>query len=274
MRTLLFLKLITVLTASFAICSGAIAQGTQSEDMSLRVGGALLYSPEYVGSADYDLRLLPLISFDDIAGFELSGLSLAYPLIDIGTGQGPGNWSLKAGPRAAFDFGRDSEDSLTLTGLEDIGASLLAGGFLRATYGVLGLRIDAGQDVISGHDGFNADISLGTYIPEGLLIDKLAIQPALTLSWADENYTQSIYGVTAQQAAASVLPQYDLGEGFHRASASLLGWYEIDERWQLNGIVSYREYIGDYRDSPILQAPDGTTSDIFMLLGISRKFTL
>jgi len=259
--------------AALAAPGLALANDTNDET-SFRAGGALLYSPEYAGSADYQLRVLPLISFDDIAGFELSGLSLAYPLIDIGTGQGPGTWSLKAGPRVAFDFGRDSEDSPTLTGFEDIGASLLAGGFLRANYGPVGLRVDAGQDVISGHDGFNADISLGTYLPKGLLVDKLAIQPALTLSWADQNYTQSIYGITAQQAAASGLPQYDLGGGFHRASASLLSWYELDDRWQINGIVSYREYIGDYRDSPILQAPDGTTSDVFMLLGISRKFTL
>lgn len=262
--------IIALILSAFALPTVALA----SEETNFRLGGALLYSPEYVGSADYDLRVLPLISFDDIAGFELSGLSLAYPLIDIGTGQGPGNWSLKAGPRAAFDFGRDSADSPTLTGFEDIGVSLLTGGFLRATYGALGLRIDAGQDVIGGHEGFNADISLGTFLPAGLLIDKLAIQPALTLSWADERYNQTIYGVTQQQAAASGLQRFDLGGGFHRASASLLAWYEWDDRWQLNGIVSYREYIGDYRDSPILQAPDGTTSDVFMLLGISRSFGL
>lgn len=272
MHHLFVRTLATALTLSFATSLEAMAQDRPSDDAGLRVGSALLYTPEYVGSSDYDLRLLPLISFDDIAGFELSGLALAYPLIDIGTGRGPGSWSLKAGPRAAFDFGRDSADSPTLTGLEDISASLLAGGFLRATYGVLGLGIDAGQDVLNGHEGFNADISLGTFIPPGLLIDKLTVRPALTLSWADENYTQAIYGVTAQQAVTSALPQYDLRSGFHRASASLISSYEIDELWQLNSIVSYREYIGDYRDSPILQAPDGTTSDVFILLGISRSF--
>lgn len=244
-----------------------------AEDTTIRLGGALLYTPEYVGSEDYDLRLLPLISFDDIAGFELSGLSLAYPLIDIGTGQGPGKWSLKAGPRAAFDFGRDSADSPTLTGFEDINASLLTGGFARLSYGIIGMRLDAGQDVLDGHGGFNADLSVGTYIPPGILLDKVAFQPALTISWADKNYNQTIYGVTPTQAAASSLGAYDLGDGFHRASATLLSWVELDDLWQLNGIVSYREYLGDFRDSPILRAPDGATSDVFMLLGISRQFS-
>jgi outer membrane scaffolding protein for murein synthesis (MipA/OmpV family) len=241
-------------------------------DTTVRLGGALAYIPEYAGSSEYDLRVLPVISFDDIAGFELSGLGLSYPLIDIGTGEGPGQWSLKAGPRAAFDFGRDSDDSPTLTGLDDIGASLLTGGYVRATYGPLGVRVDAGQDVIGGHDGFNADLSLGTFIPEGLLAEGLSLQPALTLSWADEDYTQTIYGITAQQAAASGLPQFDLGSGFHRASATLLGWYDLDEHWQVNAVISYREYLGDYRDSPILRAPDGATSDVFTLIGLSRSF--
>ena len=64
-----------------------------------------------------------------------------------------------------------------------------------------------------------------------------------------------------------------MDSGFHRASASLLGWYDLNERWQVSGIVSYREYLGEFRDSPILQAPDGTTSDVFLLVGLSRAFS-
>ena len=263
-----------VLTLSLAaLASPAFAQSEPRENR-IQLGGALAYIPEYAGSADYDLRVLPFISFEDLAGFELNGLALSYPLIKLGTGQGPGLWSLKAGPRAGFDFGRDSSDSPTLNGFEDIDPSLLAGGFLRATYGPLGLRIDAGQDVIGGHDGFNADISLGTFVPERLLAERLSIAPSVTLSWADETHNQAIFGVTAQQAAASGLPQYDLGSGFHRASANLIGWYRLDEKWQLNAVLSYREYLGDYRDSPILRAPDGATSDVFTIIGISRSFGL
>ncbi|WP_298918517.1 MipA/OmpV family protein [uncultured Algimonas sp.] len=250
------------------------ASAQDETDRTIRLGGALAYIPEYAGSGDYDLRILPFIAFDDIAGFELNGLALTYPLIDAGTGRGPGQWSFTAGPRAAFDFGRDSEDSPTLTGFEDIGASLLTGGFARATYGPLGFRIDAGQDVIGGHEGFIADVSVGTFIPEGVIADKFALAPALTLSWADGNHNQAVYGVTPQQAAASGLPVYDLSGGFHRASANLVGFYQIDERWQITTILSYREYLGDYRDSPILRAPDGVTSDVFTLIGISRTFTL
>ena len=166
------MRLTLLLTLSVILAPVAATAQDSDDNTTIRLGAAAAYIPEYAGSADSQLRILPLISFEDIAGFELSGLSLAYPMIDIGTGQGPGKWSLKAGPRAAFDFGRDSEDSPTLNGFEDIGASLLAGGFARVSYGVLGVRVDAGQDVIGGHEGFAADISLGTYVPPGLVAEK------------------------------------------------------------------------------------------------------
>jgi outer membrane protein len=270
-------RLILSLLFSSAWAGQVLAQSSDGRDrdpIDIRLGAALATMPEYSGSADQMVRVLPLVSFDNIAGFEFSGLALTYPLIDIGPGQGPDGWSVKAGPRAGFDFGRDSSDSPTLTGFEDIDASVLLGGYVRATYGVLGVRVDAGQDVIGGHDGFIADISVGTYIPPGLIAENLALQPALTLSWANANHNQTVYGVTPTQAAASGLAVDDIDAGFHRASANLLGWYDLDERWQVFSILSYREYLGEVRDSPILRAPDGATSDVFGMLGLSYKFSL
>ena len=256
----------------FGFTGSAAAQS--NDETEIRLGAALATTPQYAGSSEQILRVLPLISFEDLAGFDLNGLSLTYPILDIGTGRGPGTWSVKAGARAGFDFGRDSADSPTLTGFEDIGASLLVGGFVQANYGVIGLNIEAGQDVIDGHDGFIADFSVGTFIPPGIIADNLALRPSVTLSWADGSHNQTVYGVTPEQAALSGLNVDDLDAGLHRASVNLLGFYNIDERWQIFSLTSYREYIGEARDSPILQAPDGATSDIFAMLGLSYKFSL
>lgn len=252
--------------------SWAQISGNSPDGSGLRLGVAGAYIPEYVGSADNEFRVLPQISFEDIEGFESNGLSIVYPLVDIGTGEGRGLWSLKAGPRAGFDFGRNSDDSPTLNGFEDIDFSLLAGGFARITYGIIGLRIDAGQDVINGHDGFVSDFSLGTFVPPGLIADNFSLQPAVTLSYADESYTQAFYGVTPAQAAASGLPAFDVGSGFHSLSGTLIAGYDLDDRWQLNAIVSYTEYIGDYRNSPILNAADGSRNNVFTLVGLTRRF--
>ena len=262
-----------LISSALALLAEPVA--AQDADTSyIRVGAALASLPQYAGSAETQMRVLPLISFEDIEGFEFNGLSLSYPLLRAGTGRGPGLWSIKAGPRAGFEFGRDSEDSPTLNGFEDIGESLLLGGSVRATYGILGVGVDFGQDVIGGHGGFTADIALGTYIPPGLIAERVSLQPLIGVGWADGDYSQTTYGVTAAQAEASGLPAYALGSGFHRANATLLGWYDLSERWQLSSVLSYREYLGDYRDSPILRAPDGATSDVFATLGLSYKFDL
>jgi len=267
--------MITTLRAaltSFAIAlpTVAFAQTAEEDISAIDVGGTVLLRQSYVGSDQTEINLLPYLGLDNVYGFDLLGPALRYKLIDIGTGRGIGKWSIRAGPQAAFDFGRDSDDSPTLTGLEDIDSSLLVGGFTRMSFGAVGFDVTAGQDIIGGHDGFAADFSLGTRYPG----NGWYIQPALTLSWADENYTQTTYGITADQALSSSLGAFDTSSGFHQASANILGGFAINKDWNFTALFSYRETLGDFRDSPIITAEDGSTSGIFTSLSISRRFNL
>ncbi len=257
-----------ILAASIGLVP-AQAQAEDEKDSSVDVGGAVLIRPAYVGSDQTRTNLLPYLGFENIYGIDMFGLALSAEVIDIGTGMGPGKWSLRAGPRLGFDFGRDSDDSPTLAGLDDIGVSAIVGGYVRSTVSILGFDISGGQDVIGGHEGFVADFSVGTRYPG----DGWYIQPIVTLSWADATYTQAIYGVGADAAMRSILPEFNTNNGFHQASATLLGGVELDEDWSLTALVSYREALGDFKDSPIIQAEDGSASGVFATLGISRRFS-
>lgn len=245
------------------------AHADDEKDSSIDVGGALLMRPAYVGSDQTKTNLLPYIGFENIYGIDMFGLALSAEVIELGTGMGPGKWSLRAGPRVGFDFGRDSDDSPTLEGLDDVGISVLAGGYVRSTVSIIGFDISAGQDIIDGHDGFVADFSVGTRYPG----DGWYISPIVTLGWADANYTQSIYGIGTDEAARSILQEFNTDSGFHQASATLLGGVDLDENWSLTAVVSYREALGDFKDSPIIQAEDGSASGVFATLGISRRFS-
>ncbi len=245
------------------------AGAEEKKDSHIDVGGALLVRPAYVGSDQTQTNLLPYLGFENIYGVDMFGLALSADIFDIGTGQGPGKWSLRAGPRVSFDFGRDSNDSPTLEGLEDIGASALVGGYARSTISIIGVDVSAGQDVIGGHDGFVADLSVGTRYPG----DGWYVQPILTLSWGDQNYTQAVYGIGADAATRSILSEFNTESGFHQASATLLSGITLDENWSLTAVMSYREALGDYRESPIIQAEDGSASGVFATLGISRRFS-
>jgi len=248
----------------------AAAQDTAGELSAVDLGGTVLLRQSYVGSDQTELNVLPYLGLDNVYGFDLLGPVLKYELFDLGTGRGIGKWSVRAGPRAAFDFGRDSDDSPTLEGLEDIDSSLLLGGFVRTSFGPVGLDFSVGQDVIGGHNGLLADISVGTRYPG----NGWYLQPALTLSWANENYTQETYGITADQALNSSLVNFETSSGFHQASATILGGFEITKNWNFTALFSYRETLGDFRDSPIITADDGSSSGIFTSISISRRFVL
>ena len=245
---------------------------SENEISAIDVGATVLYRQSYIGSDETEVNVLPYLGLDNVYGFDLLGNVLKYELFDIGTGRGLGKWSLRAGPRAALGFSRDSDDSPTLEGLDDIDTSLLAGGFLRATIGPVGLDISAGQDVLGGHGGFVTDFTIGTRYPG----NGWYLQPAVSVTWADENFTQEVYGITPEQALASVagLAEFDTSSGFHQVSGTLLGGFELTDKWNVTGLVSYSESLGDFRDSPIITAEDGATGGFFASLSLSRRFTL
>ncbi len=237
---------------------------------SVYVGVQALLSPEHIGSAEDDIQILPYLSVDDYKGIDIFGPSISYRAIETGTGVGLGKWSLRAGPIATYQSGRNSEDSENLTGFEDIGGSLLVGGYTRATIGPVGLRLDVGQDVIDGHDGLTANASIGTLLPLG----KLNIQPAATISWGSSNYNQSFFGVTQEQATLSGLDVNEVDSGLNAYSISAVSWFELNDKYVITLIGSHSWYTGEANDSPILQASDGSDTGFLVSLGFARKFTL
>ena len=232
------------------------------------IGISGLISSEYLGSDQTETQVFPYLSLENVKGFDFFGTTLSYRLIETGTGEGLRAWSLRAGPSIGWQSGRDSDDSLTLTGFEDIDGSLPIGGYIRSTVGPVGLRLDAGQDVIGGHDGLRVDASIGTFLPLG----KLFIRPSISAHWADNTHNESFFGVSANQAAASGLTQFDASSGIYGYSAGILSWVEFNEKYALTFIGNYRWFTDEATDSPILNAADGSNEGFFAALSLSRKF--
>lgn len=232
-------------TSAFAQESGT---PTDANSGTGYVGASLVLLPEYPGSADEDVLALPYLSLDDVKGFDLFATSLSYRAIESGTGQGFGKWSVRAGPSIRYQSGRNSEDSVNLTGFEDVDGSLPIGGYIRSTIGPVGLRLDVGKDVIGGHGGLTADASIGTLYRNG----NFAIQPGFTVSWADDKHNDSFFSVTEDQSASSGLARFDAGSGIYSYSASIVSWLEIQDQYAVSLIASYRWYTEDAKDSPIL----------------------
>ena len=267
------LTTLSVLALSVSVSPTVYAQNvdnTSSSSNTAYFGAAGVITPEYLGSDDDEFLVLPYLEVIDFKGFDFFGTALSYRLLEAGTGEGIGKWSVRAGPRIAYQRGRDSDDSETLTGLEDVDGSLPIGGYIRTTLGPVGFRVDAGQDVIGGHDGFSVDASVGTAYDGGWF----GFQPSATISWGDSNYNESFFGVSPEQSAASSLTAFDIGSGFNSYAFNVIAWLQVTDNYQLGAFASYREFFDDAEDSPILQAEDGSTNGLFAGVSLTRKFDL
>lgn len=260
--------------ACLGLSSPAFAQlggSTDGDESDVAYFGAIgLYSSEYFGSDDEDLTVLPFLDIDDYKGFDFFATSLSYRALETGTGEGIGKWSLRVGPSITFLPGRNSSDSETLDGLSDVDGSLLAGGYIRSSFGPLGFRLDAGQDIIDGSDGFNAIASVGTSLPLG----KLFFQPSASVSWGSSNFNESFFGITEAQAEASGLAVNDVDSGIYSYSVNLVSHYPITEKLRLELVGSYRWFANEANNSPIITADDGSDNGLFLGFGVTRKFNL
>lgn len=243
----------------------------ESDEKSVAFVGALgALTSEYLGSDEEELRAFPYLSVQDYKGIDFFGTSLSYRAVETGTGQGLGKWSLRAGPNLTYQAGRDSDDSPTLNGFEDVDASVLLGGYVRGTFGPIGVRLDAGQDIIGGHGGTVANASVGTFLPLG----KLKIQPSASVNWGSADHNQSFFGITQAQSNASGLALNDVDSGVYGYSVNLVSWYELSDDYVITAIGSHRWFTNDADNSPILLAEDGADTGVFFAVGIARKFNL
>ena len=78
------------------------------------------------------------------------------------------------------------------------------------------------------------------------------LRSEISTTWADDNYTQTFYGVTATQSARSGMQQYTAESGFKDAGITLDLDYRLTENWSVTGRVGYKRMLGDAADSPLV----------------------
>ena len=89
--------------------------------------------------------------------------------------------------------------------------------------------------------------------------------------WSDDRYQRAYFGVTPAVAAATGLPAYDPGGGFHAIGAVAGLTYQFDRNWGLYGYAGYDRLIGDAADSPIVRA-FGSRDQFSAGIGLSYSF--
>ncbi|MGZ8282951.1 MAG: MipA/OmpV family protein [Allosphingosinicella sp.] len=230
-------------TPAAAQDSGDTDSGSSRRTISIGLGASL--TPKYPGSDELGLAPLGIFSI------RREGSLMQVPGPDSGWGFGfLGSESVfNFGPAVRLQAKRDEEDVGAPVGDVDLTAE--AGAFVQLLP-IEHLRLRAeGRYGIGGHEGFvgdlGADLVLGDRINSVFTIGPRA-------RWGDGSYHDAYYTVTPAVAAATGLPAFDAGSGFHAVGAIAGMTMMISRDWGLYGYARYDRLINDAADSPITRA--------------------
>lgn len=222
--------------------------------LQVTIGGGIGYLPKYPGADDYRLRGLPVIGVSYgrfFAGGDADGGG-AGAAIGVNLLR-DGGWRLGVALAPGFGDARRESDHPTLQGMGDLErATRLVG-----TGGYSWRWLSATLRVATDIEGENQ----GTL----LFFDVAAryrATPQLTLSagpgitWADDDYMMTFFGVTPEQSARGVLPAYEARAGLHALRFGVSAAYRVDRSWSLGGRVGVARLAGDAKESPITRSRD------------------
>jgi MipA family protein len=236
-----------------------------SGPLEVQAGGMVIVAPKYDGSKDYQVFGVPLVA---PAGTE------EYGFIQF---RGPEdlrvrviNWNgFEAGPLTGWRFDRDESDSSTLKGLGDIDGGLVLGGYAAYHFGAFTPFVSYSNQVTGDDTG--GLLRFGVEAPV-TVISGVKMIGQVGATWADDDYMDAFFSVTAAQAAASptINSPYNAEAGIKDVYIGLNASVPLSDRWNLKVLGQYSRLVGDAADSPIVESEN----QFFGGLGLTYQFTI
>lgn len=204
-------------------------------------------APEYEGADD--LRVIPFVLADIRWGgvtFEMRGLRARVDLAS--------DPRFSIGPVIGARLDRSDADG-PVGRLPDIDTAIEAGGYVgyrfggdRLGQGSVQVELSVVHDISEVHDGLLATAS-ASYM--AIRKPDSFVSFDLQTTWADADYTQTYFGISPADAAASGLAAYDPGSGFRDVGAGISAGYYFSRSLGIVGRVGANYLIGDAADSPV-----------------------
>ncbi|QUJ78299.1 MipA/OmpV family protein [Sulfitobacter albidus] len=228
-----------------------VAAQERSFEFSLR--GGVGAAPEYPGSDDYE-------AVPDL-GFTFGALRWG----NFSAGNGVRGVAANGfGVRGAFKVigGRDIE------ALDEIDTAVELG--LGLTYQQTNWRaFGEVRKGVTGHSGVTGTLGADVIFRDA---ERWVISAGPRVNFGDSDYANTYFGVSGVEAATSSLNAFDADGGALGAGIEVQGAYYLDDRWAIEGAVSYEKLIGDAGDSPVTQL--GSDDQFRIRVGLSRVFNL
>jgi MipA family protein len=260
-----------VLAATFLALSPLVQAQADSQEpihgLSGRVGLSAAIVPTYEGSPNDRM----------LAGPELT---LSYRSRDWGSvefGQRGLIWNAVEAGRfrfalvAQFDLGRKDRDTSTLNptpgdkrlvGMGDVQSSTEAG--VGIGYGPVTL---VARQSLSERGPKGTQVDMTVELPWSLS-DRFSLRFAVGATWANRDYLQTYFGVTAVQAQATSFLAYTPKSGCRKVDASVGAEYAIASSWKLQANAGFSQLGDDAAASPLV----GRRNAASAALGVSYGF--
>jgi outer membrane scaffolding protein for murein synthesis (MipA/OmpV family) len=236
--------------------------GWFSGEWSLTVGAAGSVAPEFEGSDEYGFFAQPLISLgrrDTLKRFESRNDSASFAIIDTGV--------VSFGPALAVVLPRDEDDSDDLRGLDDVPWGVEPGLFLNVfptDWARLRAEIRKG---FHAHEGIVADFYADAFTN---ITPTIQVSGGPRLSLATEDYFETYYGVTPNEAIASGLSPFEPDGGGLRSAGvgGAVTWHTTD-KVTTSVFAEYRRLLGDAADSSLVEERGSPNQ---FLIGVSATY--
>ena len=249
--------MILIFSLSFTLQTHSKEPPSSPDDMTpwrFSISTGAIYSPKYLGDDDYGLTIFPNLSISYEDTFFASFEGISFRAINHKT--------LRAGPIAKYDFGRDedgssplsiSDDTTDLIGLGDVDGTLELGFFLEYSFSQpLSAKVEVLQGV-NGHEGLVGNAELKYNNTFDVFGNDAFYSLGVKATFADEKYNSVYFDVNAVQSAASGLSQFDAGAGLQSIGFHSSIVLAVTERVSVIGIIGYDRLSGDVADSSIVR---------------------
>lgn len=220
--------------------AGSVQAETASDEWSVGLGLGAAWSPEYRGADSYEAKALPWVqvskgrfSFNPVTG-------LSYDLL------ASENWKLA--PTLSYAGGRDN--TAALKDFEDVHGSLMAGVLVSWTSGHWQLNGDIAGPVTGDLEGLRAR---GYLRYRGQITDRLRFAVGPGASWGNDRWNQSLFDVSARDAARSGLQRYRTGSDYVQSSMNGRLTFLLTPKFSVSAVAQYSRLFGDAADSPIVE---------------------
>jgi len=225
------------------------------------VGLGAGFAPDYEGSDDYQgIPMLMLTGkYDSGRSFALMGTNLRVNVL-------PDN-KFQLGPILNYRMGRDDVDNDAVDRMKDIDDAVEAGAYVLANLDNVLLGVDFLMDVSGEHDGMLVQGNVGY---KWKASDALVITPNLFLTYADDDYMETYFGIDSGNVGTSGLPHFQADSGLKDFGARVVASYTPWEKWGIMGVAAYSSLLNDAKDSPVVDDEGDDAQAFFGLMATYR----